>query len=234
MRLRIFVLLLCLTGCTTSSQPAGSPTLSTPNSPTPAAAIPIRAYSNLTDATLTASAKFSGQTVTSDQQGLMEVSAPAGTELTIAADGYEEKKVNLPAVGELNVVLNATVETTKRQMVEWEKQRLFEKMWDWIHPDAHNYISKAQYIKNATSNADEGYQAISVEILDVTYAAWTFTKCRVNKFGPRKYQSAVIRYKQHQTTPAGGTEALDGAGHYVRTPDGRWRWFPLAGCDFRI
>lgn len=229
----VAALILALAACTSGTEP---PEDAAPTPPAPSASpapISIRVSSNMTRAPLVARATFQGGSATGDPAGLIIVAAHAGTEIAVSADGYEEKRLTLPTAGLVNAELNADPGTTMKQLDEWEKVREFAKIWDWVHPDAYNYISKAAYIQTLTHDADAGYQPISVEILDVAYVAWTFAKCRIARYGPRQYRSAVVRFKRHDSSPGGRTETVEGATHYVRTPDGRWRFFPLAGCESR-
>lgn len=190
--------------------------------------------SNLTARGLRADLMMNGEKIgQTDRNGNFELTAPcAEDKLGVYADGYG--RANFTVEEEpTEIVLEATPATSLMQQIEWESKGMHARSWRLVHPDAHSYISEEAWTSFLREEALAGYQNISVDVHDVQMIHWTFPACPAADFGPKIYRrTAALRVTLHQATPRGGEDALPGLFHLVRTKDGIWGFFPIAGCDF--
>lgn len=203
-------------------------------------AIPIEGTvrSNLTDEPIP-SARVQAASVTgkSNKAGRFVLKGIcSGTNLRIAAKGYEKEATSVEKVDrDIEVVLAAGPGETLKQMTRWESQQQWGKEWELVHPDARSYIKRSEWIRVAKESVAEGSQGIREVIKSVDMIRWTFPACQFADFGPKTYKrTAAVSAVKYESTPAGGQTKYEHLSHLVRTKDGLWRWFPVAGCDYQI
>jgi hypothetical protein len=195
-----------------------------------------RVLSNLTRKGIKAKLEINRQSVgKSVRDGRFQIEAACpGDEVVVSARGYEPNRFVVANARTVDVILVATPATSLRQQIEWESRGIYAKAWKLVHPDAHSYITKSQWVQFMKDEALGGYQLISVDVHDVRIIKWTFPVCRAADYGPRTYgRTAALRVTYHEAIPLGLEEATAGLLHMVRTSDEHWRFFPIVGCDFK-
>lgn len=155
-----------------------------------------------------------------------------GTKIKVSSPGYESETSRIEEQETLEIELLATPATTIEQQIAWQREGLYGKAWSLVHPDAHNYVTKRELIDDMKAGARSGYQTVGVTVKDVVTVEWTFPTCPLDDFGPKTYPgTAALTVVYEEATPSGGRTSTRGVAHLVQTKDGRWRWFPVAGCD---
>lgn len=189
--------------------------------------------SNLTGQGLQATLFAATETFQSELDGTFTVyGVGPGDSLKVTATGYEEAMVTVSNARQAAITLLADPAATMQKIaVDWEKERNYDKLWEWMHPDVANWMTKEQMVKEYERSLNEGYSTISIEINEVTIGTWTFPKCTYAKFGPKTYpNTATVRGVWHVAEPVGESSDETRAAHLVRTDDGRWCWFLATGC----
>lgn len=156
-----------------------------------------------------------------------------GAKINVSSQGYESETLGVKEGESLEAELLATPATTIKQQIAWEREGLYDKAWSLVHPDAHNYITKRELIEDMKAGATSGYQTVGITVKDVVTVEWTFPTCPFDDFGPKTYPgTAALTVVYEEATPSGGRTSTRGVAHLVQTKDQKWRWFPVAGCDF--
>jgi hypothetical protein len=168
--------------------------------------------------------------------GPVTISGLCPADLIVArAKGYEGAQAEPDEDGTVRFVLEAEPTTTAAQWTAWNATRNVDRLWSWVHPDAQAYITKAEFVRDLRRSIAAGYRYVDVDVKGVTFTNWVFPECSATDFGGKRYlHTAVVRKTDLQTTPGGGVTSSSGFTHYVQTNDGRWRWFPEAGCDYAV
>ncbi len=190
--------------------------------------------SNLTQEGLRGSVTAGERRTRTEKDGSFTLHAICGDKVRVTAEGYAATRVHVPAAtSSLEIELAAGPAVTLRQQIEWESRSQFEKSWDLVHPDAHNYVTKEDWIAEQRQSLNEGYTFVSVDIKEVNFVRWVFTACEVDEFGPKTYpKTAALRIIYHEAGPDGTLTDIPAVIHFVQTEDKKWRFFPLVGCTF--
>jgi len=195
--------------------------------------VQVTVVSNLTGKGLRATIRTGDQEARSDTKGRASLyGVGPGVKVRVLSSGYEQGRHEIPTTRKLRVRPLAGPAATARQIAEWERRQQWKPSAALIHPDAFSYVTRAEVIAENKQAAREGSQLVGVAVRRVSYITWTFQRCSQADFGPKRYKNtAALDLTYIYSAPAGGRERLHAITHYVRTPDGRWRYFPILGCD---